>query len=369
MILRAALFLILSYSCGLPKDTPPVSVSYDIIGPELLKNSRFIKWDTNVKPKNWNINEALDHPENSLILREKVDFLLRKEGRAKVFITQEVNLDPMSFYSFEAAIETKLKHNTNAVLKITHENGDILGLRKLEFKDNRRYKTIFRTDYNTNVLCALGFIENGTGDIMIKAISLKKVGLKQNKFESKIANYWTNRLALDFSESENFDTNIYQITSKLSKLLLAEKLDDLELLTERDHFFTKLPEESYLKKVLSESALRATKSFATKLVLGTKQILNNFNIGTRVLEFRKEGKRTHMALQYYNPYSKCWKMIDPMYNFSIARLENLNHIQQDEMLSKDLGGLIPSNKKALIEIYNSSQNIIVSKELYLGYPF
>ena len=62
-------------------------------------------------------------------------------------------------------------------------------------------------------------------------------------------------------------------------------------------------------------------------------------------------------------------MIDPMYNFSSARLENLNHIQQDEMLSKDLGGLIPSNKKKLIEIYNSSQNIIVSKELYLGYPF
>ena len=84
MTLRAALFLILFYSCGLPKDTPPVSVSYDIIGSELLKNSRFIKWDTNVKPKNWNINEVLDYPENSLILREKVDFLLRKKGLAEL---------------------------------------------------------------------------------------------------------------------------------------------------------------------------------------------------------------------------------------------------------------------------------------------
>ena len=369
MLFRNLLFVVLILSCGLPKDTPPVSVSYDIIGPELLKNSRFIKWDTNVKPKNWNINEVLDHPENSLILREKVDFLLRKKGLAKVFIAQEVKLDPMSFYLFEAVLETKLKHNTNAVLKITHENGDILGLRKLEFKNNRRYKTIFRTDYTTNVLCALGFIENGTGDIMVKAISLKKVDLKQNKFESKIANYLSNRLALDFSESENFDINIYQITSKLSKLLLAEKLDDLELLTERNHFSIKLPEESYLKKVLSESALRATKSFPTKLVLGTKQILGNFNIGTRIVEFRKDAKRTHMALQYYNPYCKCWKMIDPMYNFSIARAENLNRVHEDEMLSESLGGLIYNNKKALIEIYNSSQNIIVSKELYLGHPF
>ena len=341
--------------------------SYEIASDELFKNPKFNSWDTNAKPSNWGINNNFDIPETYVIDRDTLDLMLKGDKQEKVYIEQKLSLEPNSYYVFEGDIQTRLKHSSYAGITLIKGN-EVVGKKVFEKNTRRMYKLIFKTNEETNLSCYIGFVEEGEGEIMIKSISLKKVSLHMNEFESEVANLIHNSIDLDFNNAENYDLNIKGIVKHISDLLLAERRNDTVILKCKDRLLKALNESSYFKKLLNEPIELATKSFTTKIVFSSNEILSEFNIGSRIIELRANNKRVHLALMYHNPYSNDWVTIDPFYNSKINVNSNFESITKDQVLYLELGGLITDDIPGLLKKYNTSK-ATVQREKILSHPF
>ena len=350
------------------KSQDEVSVrSYEIVSDELFKNAKFNSWDTNAKPSKWEINNNFDIPEEYVIDRDTLDLMLKGDKQEKVYIEQKLSLEPNSYYVIEGDIQTRLKHSSYAGITLIKGN-EVVGEKVFEKNTRRMYKLIFKTNEETNLSCYIGFVEEGEGEIMIKSISLKKVSLHMNEFESEVANLIHNSIDLDFNNAKNYDLNIKRIIKHISDLLLAEKRNDTIVINNKKRMLQTLNESSYLKRVLNEPKELATKSFTTKVVYSSNEILSEFNIGSRILEFKVNNKRVHLALMYHNPYLNDWVTIDPFYNSKIMVNSNFESITKDQVLYLELGGLITDDIPGLLKKYNTSK-ATVQREKILSHPF
>ncbi|MGB1323694.1 MAG: hypothetical protein ACPG58_03790 [Flavobacteriaceae bacterium] len=341
--------------------------SYEIVSDELFKNAKFNSWDTNAKPSKWEINNNFDIPEEYVIDRDTLDLMLKGDKQEKVYIEQKLSLEPNSYYVIEGDIQTRLKHSSYAGITLIKGN-EVVGEKVFEKNTRRMYKLIFKTNEETNLSCYIGFVEEGEGEIMIKSISLKKVSLHMNEFESEVANLIHNSIDLDFNNAKNYDLNIKRIIKHISDLLLAEKRNDTIVINNKKRMLQTLNESSYLKRVLNEPKELATKSFTTKVVYSSNEILSEFNIGSRILEFKVNNKRVHLALMYHNPYLNDWVTIDPFYNSKIIVNSNFESITKDQVLYLELGGLITDDIPGLLKKYNTSK-ATVQREKILSHPF
>ena len=341
--------------------------SYEIVSDELFKNAKFNSWDTNAKPSKWEINNNFDIPEEYVIDRDTLDLMLKGDKQEKVYIEQKLSLEPNSYYVIEGDIQTRLKHSSYAGITLIKGN-EVVGEKVFEKNTIRMYKLIFKTNEETNLSCYIGFVEEGEGEIMIKSISLKKVSLHMNEFESEVANLIHNSIDLDFNNAKNYDLNIKRIIKHISDLLLAEKRNDTIVINNKKRMLQTLNESSYLKRVLNEPKELATKSFTTKVVYSSNEILSEFNIGSRILEFKVNNKRVHLALMYHNPYLNDWVTIDPFYNSKIIVNSNFESITKDQVLYLELGGLITDDIPGLLKKYNTSK-ATVQREKILSHPF
>jgi hypothetical protein len=341
--------------------------SYEIVSDELFKNAKFNSWDTNAKPSKWEINNNFDIPEEYVIDRDTLDLMLKGDKQEKVYIEQKLSLEPNSYYVIEGDIQTRLKHSSYAGITLIKGN-EVVGEKVFEKNTRRMYKLIFKTNEETNLSCYIGFVEEGEGEIMIKSISLKKVSLHMNEFESEVANLIHNSIDLDFNNAKNYDLNIKRIIKHISDLLLAEKRNDTIVINNKKRMLQTLNESSYLKRVLNEPKELATKSFTTKVVYSSNEILSEFNIGSRILEFKVNNKRVHLALMYHNPYLNDWVTIDPFYNSKIMVNSNFESITKDQVLYLELGGLITDDIPGLLKKYNTSK-ATVQREKILSHPF
>lgn len=341
--------------------------SYEIESDELFKNAKFNSWDTNAKPSKWEINNNFDIPEEYVIDRDTLDLMLKGDKQEKVYIEQKLSLEPNSYYVIEGDIQTRLKHSSYAGITLIKGN-EVVGEKVFEKNTRRMYKLIFKTNEETNLSCYIGFVEEGEGEIMIKSISLKKVSLHMNEFESEVANLIHNSIDLDFNNAKNYDLNIKRIIKHISDLLLAEKRNDTIVINNKKRMLQTLNESSYLKRVLNEPKELATKSFTTKVVYSSNEILSEFNIGSRILEFKVNNKRVHLALMYHNPYLNDWVTIDPFYNSKIIVNSNFESITKDQVLYLELGGLITDDIPGLLKKYNTSK-ATVQREKILSHPF
>lgn len=341
--------------------------SYEIVSDELFKNAKFNSWDTNAKPSKWEINNNFDIPEEYVIDRDTLDLMLKGDKQEKVYIEQKLSLEPNSYYVIEGDIQTRLKHSSYAGITLIKGN-EVVGEKVFEKNTRRMYKLIFKTNEETNLSCYIGFVEQGEGEIMIKSISLKKVSLHMNEFESEVANLIHNSIDLDFNNAKNYDLNIKRIIKHISDLLLAEKRNDTIVINNKKRMLQTLNESSYLKRVLNEPKELATKSFTTKVVYSSNEILSEFNIGSRILEFKVNNKRVHLALMYHNPYLNDWVTIDPFYNSKIIVNSNFESITKDQVLYLELGGLITDDIPGLLKKYNTSK-ATVQREKILSHPF
>lgn len=341
--------------------------SYEIVSDELFKNAKFNSWDTNAKPSKWEINNNFDIPEEYVIDRDTLDLMLKGDKQEKVYIEQKLSLEPNSYYVIEGDIQTRLKHSSYAGITLIKGN-EVVGEKVFEKNTRRMSKLIFKTNEETNLSCYIGFVEEGEGEIMIKSISLKKVSLHMNEFESEVANLIHNSIDLDFNNAKNYDLNIKRIIKHISDLLLAEKRNDTIVINNKKRMLQTLNESSYLKRVLNEPKELATKSFTTKVVYSSNEILSEFNIGSRILEFKVNNKRVHLALMYHNPYLNDWVTIDPFYNSKIIVNSNFESITKDQVLYLELGGLITDDIPGLLKKYNTSK-ATVQREKILSHPF
>ena len=341
--------------------------SYEIVSDELFKNAKFNSWDTNAKPSKWEINNNFDIPEEYVIDRDTLDLMLKGDKQEKVYIEQKLSLEPNSYYVIEGDIQTRLKHSSYAGITLIKGN-EVVGEKVFEKNTRRMYKLIFKTNEETNLSCYIGFVEEGEGEIMIKSISLKKVSLHMNEFESEVANLIHNSIDLDFNNAKNYDLNIKRIIKHISDLLLAEKRNDTIVINNKKRMLQTLNESSYLKRVLNEPKELATKSFTAKVVYSSNEILSEFNIGSRILEFKVNNKRVHLALMYHNPYLNDWVTIDPFYNSKIIVNSNFESITKDQVLYLELGGLITDDIPGLLKKYNTSK-ATVQREKILSHPF
>lgn len=341
--------------------------SYVASGNDQLKNSKLTSWDTNAKPSDWEINNNFDKPELFVIDRDTLDLMLKGHKEERIFIQQNLSLEPNSYYVLETDVQTRLKHNSYAGVKLMVEN-EIVGLKVFEKNSRQMYKSIFKTTNATKLNCYIGFIEKGEGEVMIKSMTLKKVSFNINKFESETANIIQENSNLDFTQSENYDLNIKAVVKSISELLLAEKRNDTLNIGVKKRLLETLNESSYLKKILNEPKETATKSFTTKLVFSTNELLSLFNIGSRIIEFKANNKRVHLALMYHNPYLNQWVTIDPFYNSKINATADFELITKEQVSPADFGGLITNDIDGLLQKYNSSKATI-QKEKIIGYPF
>ncbi|MDA0317066.1 MAG: hypothetical protein O2906_04975 [Bacteroidetes bacterium] len=374
---KIILLLILSiFSCkeekskpnNLPEKTEINISSFERQGMELLKNNDFRNWDTNAKPTNWDINEDFEIPEDYVVDRDTLDLLLKGHKDKRIYIKQAVNVEPNSYYILEGDIGTQLRHGSYTGFMVSTEEGKLLGKRIFDIRGEQESKVVFNSNRFDKVNCYIGFINEGIGEISIKSISLKKLDINNSVFKSIVAQDFFNILDLNFDDGENFDVSISKLMENISDIILSSQKNDTLNMKRKDQLLLDLKEPSFLKTFLQEPSDKATKSYASKLVFSGNEIFDYFNIGSRVIEFRTNNKRVHLALMYYNPYLNEWVTIDPLYNSKINANSNLESITKDQVLPANYGGLITNDIDGLLQKYNSSKAII-QKETIMGYPF
>ena len=109
---------------------------------------------------------------------------------------------------------------------------------------------------------------------------------------------------------------------------------------------------------------KTTNSFEEKIVFSGIEILKEFNIGTQRIELNKGKQRSHILLNYYNPFSAKWITIDPFYN---SKISNLSKIEETGIDMLNYGGLSRS-VEGLIKRHSKVETII-KQEKIISYPF
>ena len=344
----------------------PSFSAYKIISEELLKNSDLKSWDTNAKPTHWEINEAAEKPEDYVIDRDTLDLLLRGHKNKDIFLKQTLNIEPNSFYILSCRTGTSLKSDSYAGILIT-QNDNILGKRIFNKKDENTYNIVFHSEDGKNITFFFGYIEAGEGNIKIKDMSLKKIRINSNVFDSAIAKEFQATLSLTMDSAVGFDESIAKIIRHTSDLLLSKKRKDTLNINNAIALDRLLDKGSFMKKYFKIDKNQITKSYPTRLVYSTVDILNEFNIGTQRIELHRDNKRVHLLLNYYNPFSKKWKTIDPFYNSSIDSDRDLSLIKKHRVQLKDYGGL-SKNIDGLVKKYTGTKTVL-KKEKTISYPF
>lgn len=346
----------------------PIVYSYSLVSKNLLKNSKLKNWDTNAKPTSWDINESFEIPEDYVIDRDTLGLLMKGHKSKTVFIKQTMNIEPNSFYVLSCKVASNLKSSSYAGALIRHNNKDI-GKRIFDKTEEQIYNVIFNSLGGQNIECLFGFIDTGEGDIKIKEMSLKKIEINNEIFDSEIAKEFARERLASFDTENLFDKNVENIVRHTSDLLLARKRKDSLNINNSLVIDNLLNEGSFFKKFLHIPADEITKSYPTRLVYSAVEVLEEFNIGVQRIELHKNNKRTHLLLNYYNPYSKKWITIDPFYNCKIesVNLDNLSLVKENQITSLTLGGL-SNNVEGLIKKYSGS-NTVVKKEKIIGFPF
>ena len=332
-----------------------------------MKNNEFRNWDTNAKPANWDINEAFDVPEDYVVDRDTLDLLLKGDKDKRVYISQTINVTPHTYYLLEGHVATRLRNGSNCGFIIYASDNKVLGKRIFETRQDQNTKLVFNSGETTKINFYLGYITEGIGEISIKSISLKKIDLNNSVFQSEIGQYLFNTFKLQFNKKQ-FDDSVWKLVKNISAIMLASKRKDTLNVDRRDTLLKYMDESSFLKSYLEDPNDQITRSYASKLVFSANEILSLFNIGSRVIEFRANNKRVHLALMYHNPYINEWVTIDPFYNSKINVNSNFESITKDQVLYLELGGLITYDTPGLLKKYNTSK-ATVQREKILSHPF
>jgi len=351
---------------NLSEKTELVVSSFERHGLELLENNKFKNWDTNAKPSNWNINKNLNIPEDYVIDRDTLDLLLTRKEEVDVYIKQRVSVKPNTYYELSGDMGTQLRHGSYAGLSVSADDGKTLGKKIFDIRNDRDYKVIFNSNNYNEIICSVGFILEGTGDIMIKAISLKEVSLNETIYESRIAQLYFDTLNLDFKNEISFDESVRKIIKHTSDLMMSETRKDSLNIVRKDNLLKLIEDDSSLNKILNNPNERVTHSYPTKLVVTSIEALEEFNIGTKRIEFIQNKRRVHQSLGYYNPFAEKWIIIDPFFNSRISIDKNLSLIKKENVISTDFGGL--SNNIKIFQRYKEVNETFI-KEKIIGFPF
>lgn len=161
----------------------------------------------------------------------------------------------------------------------------------------------------------LGFSDNSVGEAFPDSLSfykeeyLYKHSKEQDIMKQKILDV----LSLEkFSES-NFDENVDKITRAVNQSLLekgGEKTARLRSLFSSNKFDSK--KTAYLHEYIQDDSVRY--SYCQKSSLSVDEILKLFQIQVRQLHWHNKNVGFHQFLEYYNPFDKQWKIIDPFYS-------------------------------------------------------
>ena len=376
-LILALVLLVCFTSCGDDKSKKPVTEesttqeevvvrSYEIVSDELFKNPKLNSWDTNAKPTDWMINEDVDIPEDYVIDRDTLDLLLKGHKDKIIYLKQKVNLDPNEFYLIEARIQSGLKSNSYAGILASNSEG-VLGKRILEKSSDKVYEVVFNSGKGGETEIYFGFIKEGEGDIKIKTKTLKKVSLNKNVLSKDLALEYSSVIPLSFDDEQSFNNSVEKIIKKTSDLLLAKKRKDSINLEQVNRIQSILDADSYLSNYFQVSEDQITKSYTTRLIFSAIEVLDQFNIGTQRIELQRNGKRVHLLLNVYNPYSNSWITIDPFYNALIQESDNLFSINENQIVTKEYGGL-SKNIEGLIKKYSGTKTVIKNEQV-LGFPF
>ncbi|MCB0462035.1 MAG: hypothetical protein R2816_01370 [Flavobacteriaceae bacterium] len=374
---RITLFLalVIAFSCKNETNKESVEVeapklSYEILGNNLLLNSRLKNWDTDVKPSNWEINESLDLPEKHIVYRDSLNPLLKGDSDQLVYIKQKINVVPDTYYILNCELKSNVINNQHAGIIIsTLAEEKILGESVCQLKDKEffNHKVVFNSKNNNEVTLYVGYLMPGGGQIEIKDMSLHKVELNNRSFNSKIAQNYFEGLNLNFSNAESFDTSINSIIKHTSDLLLNAKTKDSLVEPNINQMLNNLDSDSKFKSYLTLDENEVTNSFALKLVESSIEVLDEFNIGTQRAELFKSNILRRTLIKYYNPFSEGWITLDPYYNAKLLQNNNLESINKNNIQKLELGGL-SNDWNSLIEKYSETITII-KKEKLISFPF
>lgn len=336
--------------------------SYSYLSDEILLNTKFNSWDTESKPTKWNINPEIKDLDSYIIDRDSLNHLIIGNKIFPNYLKQTVKVKPNTFYIASCQVMAQLNSNTQAGL-IVYADDKKIGAKMFKLSDEGSYKILFNSLNNNEVTYYIGYLELGGGRIEFSNLSLKEVELNNNNFESEVAQQIYNDLSLNFSDTLQFEASVEKVIRHLSYLILT---DDIKTIAQKDQLMSKLPEDSNLKTYLKSEDNQRTQFFTTKIINSTIEILDEFNIGTKEVKLLVNNDKTHVFLQYYNPHSQTWIVLDPHFNSRLSRYDNFNLTNENQISYLNLGGL--GDKSELINKYKKTQTQIRQEQI-LGYPF
>lgn len=313
-----AFFLILLISCRKSDTTtgtelPPPAVNAAATTGNLLVNGSLTTL------KFWPVAAA----ENGIIRSGKAGVLLSGNKTGAFTISQRVTLPEKSFYKVSVTANYTLNDYSSAGIYVM----DSTMTRTIgEFEQvysagtNSSWQFVFYNRRPAQVVLIMGCLNGINGTVELSNVSLEKYMYQPRLKTGGLSAYLSGKFPLVFTPGQ-YDSTIDRISDYLNSVLLCRwaYYSDTAELPKLDNLIGSDTAYAYFNSY-RHNLDSIVYSYCQKSSLSLGEILTNeFNIPVRQIYMSIGGVGQHQFLEYWNPFSARWLMIDPCFSARYVR--------------------------------------------------
>lgn len=300
-----------------------------------------------------------------------------RNSPGKYFFCQTIKLEKNKFYKVSASCEYNINdYGQGGIYIVGPGKGIILGKEEKAFESGiQKLEFVFNSGNDTSFKLILGFLHGMNGSIRFSNVAVKDYVYNEKPVMTSFGKFLVNKLKLSFNQDE-FNNSIVKLKDYVNRVLMCEiDSNNLEKQIRRLKSILDPIEYPYFLNNLNELST-IWNGYCQHASLTMGELLNNeFNVPTRQVYMQFQGTGKHQFLEYWNPFSKNWVVIDPYYSCQYTKDNKL--LGADQIMLTDLMndmrtvGIYYYSKdlNELAGLWNSMDELLISSSLYVSYPF
>lgn len=343
----------------------------------LIIDGNFEQWRSNAASL---VNWTTVHTEAGIITKGKttgVRFSANAAGN--YYIYQRINLDARKFYKVSVTASYTLNdYSAAGIFVMDTTMKKVLGkFERVYYSDSSEdWQFIFYSRKAGTATVVIGFLNGINGTVLFNRASVQEFVYEPRISVSPFSFHLQQTLNLTFLPA-TFDSSLSHIGDYVNKVLLAgAKIPDdtaessfLDQTIGTDSNYTFFNQYRHAPEQVENG-------YCQRSSLSLGEILKNeFNIPVRQMYMQFSGVGKHQFLEYWNPFSRRWIIIDPC--FSVRYVKNGRLLGDEEFTPAEAPGLMVrfgshrfyAEVGELVELWHGMDELVVSDYFTLTFPF
>lgn len=343
----------------------------------LLADGSFMKWDAHLDAlTDWTTVHI--YPGIITHAASGVSFSANTPG--SYYINQRILLEAQKFYKVSVKVDYTLNDYSAAGIYLMDT-----AMQKVKGKVEKVYSSasgdtwqfVFYNRKPGEAMVVIGFLNGINGNALFKEASVQEYTYEPKISSSGFSSHLLEKLQLSFTPS-TFDSSLSHIGDYVDMVLLASDrfYDDTVENTLLDEFIDADSNYKYFNEY-RHSPEEVHIGYCQRSSLSLGEILTNeFNIPVRQIYMQFAGIGKHQFLEYWNPFSRRWIIIDPCFNVRYVRDGRL--LGAEDLTPAEAPGLMTrfgshyfygDNLTELVALWQGVDELVVSDYFSLTFPF